>query len=282
MSIPTLAVLSDIHGNAHALRAVLKHVEARGVDGIVFLGDYVTDFPGGPEVLELVKSCARRLPCWLVRGNREDYLLSRRAGRAPEWQPGSTQGSLLFAYRQLKDEDLDFFASLPLRLQVQPPRGEAFTACHASPECATEGLFFHQEAAARYLDRLSTRTLLCGHCHLARTVCHRDRRLHLIGSVGLPEGYPGCAQFAYLTQEHGFWVAHNQAVPYDLEAALEEFHTSGLLECGWLWSRAVMQSARTGANLCVALISRASELARSEGVPLGNIHWEQAAQELRL
>lgn len=282
MPAPTLAVLSDIHGNAHALRAALAHVQAHGADGVVFLGDYVTDFPGGPEVLELVRGCTKRLPCWLVRGNREEYLLAHRQPGAPEWQEGSSQGSLLHAYRQLTDGDLDFFASLPICRTVNPPRGEPLTACHASPESSTEGLILHPEAAARHLEALSTRTLVCGHCHLARSVCRLDRRAHLIGSVGLPEGFPGCAQFAYLTWEDGFWIARNQVVPYDMEAALQEFRTSGLLEAGWLWSVAVMQMARTGINLCTALISRAAELARGQGVPMQRAHWEQAARQIGL
>lgn len=282
MSRPTLAVLSDIHGNAHALRAALAHIQAHGVDGIVFLGDYVTDFPGGPEVLRLLHDCRKRLPCWLVRGNREEYLLAHRKPGAPEWQEGSTQGSLLHAYRQLTDEDLDFFSALPVCQEIQPPRGEPLTICHASPGNCTEGLFFRPEAAAGYLERLSTRTLLCGHCHLARTICRMDRRAHLIGSVGLPEGFPGCAQFAYLTYEDGFWIARAQAVPYDVDAALAEFQPSGLMQASPLWCRAVMQSARTGANLCVALVCRAAERARVEGVPVAAAHYEHAAQDLGL
>lgn len=282
MSSPRLAVLSDVHGNHHALRAVLRQVKARGADAIVFLGDYVTDFPGGPQVLSLVRECARRLPCYLLRGNREDYMLLHRAGGTPEWREGTSSGSLLFCYNQLTDGDLDFVSDLPVCRIVAHGDCEPFTACHSSPASATEGLFFHPEQAQKYLASLSTRTMICGHSHLVRTVCRLDRRAHFIGSVGLPEGYPGCAQFAYLTHEDGFWVAENQVVPYDLPAALEEFHTTGLLEAGTFWSRAVMATARTGANHCFALISRASELARRQGVPLDQAHWEAAARDLGL
>lgn len=282
MSSPRLAVLSDVHGNHYALRAALRKVRAEGADALVFLGDYVTDFPGGAQVLALLRECASHLPCFMLRGNREDYLLAHRAGQTPEWQEGTSSGSLLFCYNQLSGDDLDFVASLPICRTVDWPGAEAFTACHASPASASEGVFFRPETVQRYLADLPTRTLLCGHSHLVRTVCRLDRRAYFIGSVGLPEGYPGCAQFALLTHENGQWIARNQVVPYDLDAALEEFRTSGLLEAGNVWTRAVMATARTGSNLCFALVSRASELARGQGLPLAQAHWDAAARDLGL
>ncbi|MDE7194759.1 MAG: metallophosphatase family protein, partial [Oscillospiraceae bacterium] len=40
-----LAVLGDIHANHKALEAVLAHIYEGEYDGLIFVGDYVTDCP---------------------------------------------------------------------------------------------------------------------------------------------------------------------------------------------------------------------------------------------
>lgn len=39
------ALISDIHGNYKALEAFLNYIEEQSIDGIICLGDYVTDSP---------------------------------------------------------------------------------------------------------------------------------------------------------------------------------------------------------------------------------------------
>jgi hypothetical protein len=72
----TFAILTDIHGNATALEAVLHDIELmrsrRCSDTFerVCLGD---SFDGGPEPLAVLRSLAE-LGCAHLRGNHEDYL----------------------------------------------------------------------------------------------------------------------------------------------------------------------------------------------------------------
>src|SRR5919201_4703262 len=61
-----IAALYDVHGNVHALEAVLREVEQEGVDAIVFGGDVVHG-PFPRETLEL----ARSVEASWVRGNCE-------------------------------------------------------------------------------------------------------------------------------------------------------------------------------------------------------------------
>jgi predicted phosphodiesterase len=46
-----IAVISDIHGNVTALRAVLADIEARGITRVVNLGDVVGKGPRGSEAV---------------------------------------------------------------------------------------------------------------------------------------------------------------------------------------------------------------------------------------
>jgi len=68
--VPT-AVISDIHGNAAALREVLADIEARGIERIVCLGDIVGY---GPEPLECVDLVQERCQ-WALMGNHDFGVL---------------------------------------------------------------------------------------------------------------------------------------------------------------------------------------------------------------
>ena len=49
-----IALISDVHGNLGALEAVLADIDARGIDRIFNLGDYVGKGPRGREVIDLL------------------------------------------------------------------------------------------------------------------------------------------------------------------------------------------------------------------------------------
>lgn len=48
------AVLSDIHSNYHAFRACFQDAQMHGVDGFIFLGDYVSDLAEPEKTLDLL------------------------------------------------------------------------------------------------------------------------------------------------------------------------------------------------------------------------------------
>jgi diadenosine tetraphosphatase ApaH/serine/threonine PP2A family protein phosphatase len=81
------AVISDIHGNASALRAVLADIRRRGIGRIVCLGDTVGYGPDPLECVDLVReSCA-----WTLMGNHDYGVLyeptnfNRHAESAAFW-----------------------------------------------------------------------------------------------------------------------------------------------------------------------------------------------------
>ena len=81
------AILSDIHGNLEALRAVLDDIAARSIEQVICLGDVVGYGPDPRECLELVEDADI-----LLLGNHEDAMLSGdaqtfnvRARRSVEW-----------------------------------------------------------------------------------------------------------------------------------------------------------------------------------------------------
>ncbi len=276
------ALISDVHGNHIALKAVLDHVRRVGVDGIVFLGDYVTDFPGSHKSLQIVREAMNEWKCWVLKGNREDYLIDYHHSRLRDWKPGSDTGSRLFAYNDLTQEDLEFIESLPFTMKISPEGAEAFTVCHSSPRGCRDPICFAEYKIAECLDIIDTRFMFCGHQHIVRTYCHGNKRAYFVGSVGLCEGIGGHAQFAYIDYVNGEWIPSTVTVPYDVETAVAEFETGGLLEMGGVWTRGVRYMALTGYDASVAILRRARSIADDMEIK-GDIPeelWQQAANEM--
>ena len=108
-----LAVISDLHGNYYALAKVLAFLRSQEIDGIIGLGDFVTDGPFPQRMMRVLREMQEEFPCYLVRGNREEYLLENI--RHPQnWKAGSsTSGLLDYTFRNLTGQDLEFFERIP-------------------------------------------------------------------------------------------------------------------------------------------------------------------------
>lgn len=61
MTPDRFAAIADIHGNADALAAVLRDIDAQGVAAIVNLGDHLSGPLAAAETLALIR--ARPYPC---------------------------------------------------------------------------------------------------------------------------------------------------------------------------------------------------------------------------
>jgi predicted phosphodiesterase len=123
-----VAVLSDIHGNAVALEAVLTDLESYLADQLVCLGDAVQ---GGPQPAEVVAHL-RALACPVVMGNADAWLLSgQETGNetvSPE-QEAMRQWSL----SRLSDADRQFIADFVPTYTLALPGGKTLLAFHGSP-----------------------------------------------------------------------------------------------------------------------------------------------------
>ena len=69
-----IGIISDVHSNANALKAVLKEFDNRGVEKIICLGDFIGLGARPEECVKLIQSRQNQLLA-AVRGNHEKYLL---------------------------------------------------------------------------------------------------------------------------------------------------------------------------------------------------------------
>ena len=223
-----LGVIADIHSNAVALEACLQAL--RDCDGLLLLGDYVSDTPWPAETMDRLYRLAEEKPCRFLRGNREDYMLTHAAGEGPDWPANSASGNLLFTYERLRKKDLEFFASLPICFRVAEPGCEEIIACHGSPGSDRELLQPWGENTRQWLERVDAPLLLSAHTHHPAVLKHMGKTCVNPGSCGIAIDDPGHAQCAVLESAGGAWQATLLSVPYDLQRVVETIFTSGLYD----------------------------------------------------
>jgi predicted phosphodiesterase len=102
-----LVVISDIHGNLEAFKAVLSDIDRLGLDNIVCLGDNIGYGPEPDRVLALLRS--RSIPS--LMGNHEWGLLDERN---LYWFNPQARRSLLQNKQLLSDESINYVKSLPI------------------------------------------------------------------------------------------------------------------------------------------------------------------------
>jgi predicted phosphodiesterase len=220
-----LAVISDIHGNSLALKAVLADLDAQGGDvHLIVLGDLVVYGPDPGGVLALLRE---RGPAFYVGGNTDRYLVEGRycdCLSKPGWQ-AEVLSSFPWTARQLGDAGLRFLAGLPPTQLLYFGRGHVVLATHGSPRSDEETVCADTPDAdlvAMFGD-LPYDLLLCAHTHRPLDRMVAGRRIVNAGSVGLPFDGDPRAGYALIDLQagSGYQVALRR-VAYDGEAVVQQ------------------------------------------------------------
>jgi putative phosphoesterase len=178
-----IALISDLHSNAVALRTALGDIEREGVDRLVCLGDVATLGPRPVEVIELL----RRTGCDCVMGNHDAFLLD------PELIHGYTDSPEIVAVvdwsrRQLSDEDLTFLATFRPQAEISADSGARLLCVHGSPRSHSEDILATTsgDELEHMLDGHRADVVACGHTHIQMLRQHRGTLIVNPGSVGGP------------------------------------------------------------------------------------------------
>ena len=249
-----LALISDVHGNYKALEAVLEYLKDHPVEGIIGLGDYVTDSPYPERTVELLHKMEKEYPCWLLRGNREEYLLNN-PGNCKGWKPSSASGVLYYTLQRLTQEDLAFFASMPTERKLELEGYPALYLCHGTPGRVRGNVSEEKGLLQKVMSEQPCRYLLGGHSHHQEIQEQQGNTYINPGSLGLAvDGVGKKAQFAILTlvsdkeERQGCCTAELLSIDYDIDSFLEDFAESGVDALGMTLSKAVKKGLLTGVN----------------------------------
>ncbi|MGF1777298.1 metallophosphoesterase family protein [Vibrio nomapromontoriensis] len=247
------AVISDIHSNVYALKAVVADARAKGVSDFINLGDILY----GPIAPRETYEYLRTLNALTICGNQDRQIFQATDS---EVQANPT---MQFILNDLGAEPLAWMQQLPFDTRAFPdtstfpntfslPNG--IYACHGTP---SDDLTYLLEDASsgravvradgeiiELLAGVTAPIVLCGHTHLPRCVqLSTGQWVVNPGSVGLPayeddepfshamETYSSMASYALLTQaEDGGWNVSLNKVVYDVSKAVAAAREQGRMD----------------------------------------------------
>lgn len=227
------ALVSDVHGNAVALEAVLADLERDPVDQVVALGDMVQ---GGPQPAEVVDRLVE-LGWPVVLGNADAFLLDPESGWEAVTQEGLEARS--WSLERLGPERMDVISSFAPTVERPLGDGRTLLAFHGSPRSYDDFLLpSTPEGVFRaLLEGADASVLSGGHVHLQFVRRVGDGLFVNPGSVGLsydheqPEDdfrFDPWAAYAVVEVEDGRVEVAFRRVPIDVEAVVDAVRASGI------------------------------------------------------
>ena len=214
--------------------------------------------------------------CYLVRGNREEYLLENI--RHPQnWKAGSsTSGLLDYTFRNLTGQDLEFFEHLPTdgvlvgkinesgRLipvfvpqeEITPDTCRSLSGTSSLSRRArrtpwefrsASGAFAVPSGKSRCRNPARRAQPQAG----AKRICRKNIPESRFLGLAL-DGVGGHAHFAILTLENSTWQIECFQIPYDLEGYLAEFDRAGLETHGSVLARSLKRTLTCGVNYFIS------------------------------
>jgi diadenosine tetraphosphatase ApaH/serine/threonine PP2A family protein phosphatase len=229
-----VAVISDVHGNAHALRAVLAAVEEEAPDAVWCLGDTVGYGARPTECCELVQAVAD--VC--LAGNHDLLALDK------EVISGDFSNDANAAGRWTKDVLDESSRTFLDRLEPQW-HGDGADLFHGSARDPVWEYVLGGESALATFELTEAPLVLVGHSHVPFAIAFEEgelsgahapggtevdlapgRRLCNPGSVGQPRDGDWRAAWLLLDLEAGH--ASFRRAEYDVQATQAEIRDAGL------------------------------------------------------
>jgi diadenosine tetraphosphatase ApaH/serine/threonine PP2A family protein phosphatase len=229
------AILSDIHANLEAFRAVLARIAELDADRIVCLGDVVGYNADPNECVDLVRS--EGIAC--IMGNHDAAACGIEE---PDNFNPTARAAVLWTREVLTAENREFLQGLPRHLQIND-----MVLCHGSINETDQYLFEDSDIRANFsvMETLPIRPQVCfyGHTHmkaayslsggaLSRVVSDKIilaggiRYLINPGGVGQPrDGDPQAPFLVYDTAERTIVFLR---VEYDVAACQRKILRAGL------------------------------------------------------
>ncbi|HET7520805.1 MAG TPA: metallophosphoesterase family protein [Candidatus Limnocylindria bacterium] len=224
-----IAVISDIHANLPALRAVIEDVTSIGCDAVWCAGDLVGRGPHPNEVVEEMRRLA--VPC--VQGNWDEAVGMGREVTGSIWASPEAEAdgyaSLAWTASRISEENLSWLRQLPatIRLEVE---GRTALLFHGTPLKQNEYLW--EDRPSRYFARIASDEgddVFCfGHTH--QTFHRAMSQAHFVaaGSVGCGGEGDGRARYAVLYMTETDVVVGFRSVEYDQAAVGRDMAAAGL------------------------------------------------------
>jgi predicted phosphodiesterase len=232
------AIVSDLHSNLEAVRAVFCHIDSQKVDTVICLGDIV-GYGGSPkEVLDIV-----RARCPVVIAGNHDHAVVGKTDR--NYFNPSAKTAVEWTAKQLSEDDFKYICELPFIVQK-----DNFICVHANLNDPEKWNYVLDEfdASATFAKMDDAKVCFIGHSHVP-IVFEDSTDIHYfgvsyfgpytelklnpayryivnVGSVGQPRD--GVADAAYVVYDSTSMFVQLFRVPYDIASAQKQILSASL------------------------------------------------------
>ncbi|MDQ0874183.1 putative phosphoesterase [Paenibacillus sp. V4I3] len=217
-----LAFISDIHGNAIALEAVLQDMAKHEIDRIYVLGDLCYRGPDPKRSLSLVRS----LNTQVIKGNADEWVVRGvNQGEVPEQVIDMMKREREWTVAQLDEQDIAYLVSLPTEMKLEI-EGISIHAFHATPDSLFEIVLpgvGDEVLKSKLMSASDADIFIYAHIHRPFIRYMEGKILLNTGSVGLPFDGMSKAAYAIVEIENGQIRTSIERVPFRIEDVVKQY-----------------------------------------------------------
>lgn len=204
-----IAILSDIHGNIDALKAVVKQMEINKIEHVFYLGDQMGYYPDVVEVYNEID----KLPHNIIAGNHERIFIKYLNEKETFRQKINKKYGSCFSYytKTFSSELILKIKNLNEDLQVKLD-GFNFLLCHGSPIEKDHYLYpdVDRNVLMECIEKAKNNDVVfMGHTHYPMLYSYNNKQLINVGSVGQSRVVGGIANWGVFNTENGIFVQQN-------------------------------------------------------------------------
>ena len=202
-----IGLISDIHGNYEALKAVLAELDKLNVSDVYCLGDVVGYYPQVNECCDELK--LRNIPC--IMGNHDWYMAS--GGFCPRSK--SVNDCLTYQRKIITEENINWLKSFGIYRQI-----ENIQMLHGG---WSDPIDEYLQPSKDYFSKIHGKYFVSGHTHIQNLQKYGNKIYCNPGSVGQPRDNDPRAAFAIC--DDGIFSLYR--VKYDFQIVFDLMREAG-------------------------------------------------------
>lgn len=213
-----ILLISDLHGNLEALRAVVDNVR---YDHVLCMGDLVDYGPDPAACIDWIRE--NRVPT--VRGNHDNAVALHVDCRCGYEYKHLSIATREYSWSSLGERDLDFLARLPLTIDLDID-GISFLLAHGSPASFFDYIYpdIPQEQLDKIVEAIHQKYLVVGHTHKPAILFAKRIKILNPGSVGQPrDGDPRASCMILNTKTREAEIIR---ISYDMETTCHKIRSA--------------------------------------------------------
>ncbi|MBT2657097.1 metallophosphoesterase family protein [Bacillus sp. ISL-18] len=219
-----IAFISDIHGNATALEAVLNDINKDDVDKVIVLGDLCYRGPQPKKSIDLVRS----LNTHVIKGNADEWVIRGiNEGEVPNNSLEIMNKERDWIFSQLDSDSIEYLKALPHNLFLEYKKVKIY-AYHATPNSLFEVVSSNESDKLLEEKMMDTEADIYIYAHIHKPYIRflKGKCIINTGSVGLP--FDGLSKASYVLlniSEEGFQTSIVR-VEYDVNKVIKDITDS--------------------------------------------------------